>query len=298
MHLSGIPYVLQHGAYRASIASVGASLRTLTYEGRDLVRPFDVDEVRPAYAGALLAPWPNRVVDGRYSWDGVEHQLALSEPARGHAIHGLVAWTDFTAMEHDDDHVLMLAEIPAQEGYPFPVLIEVEFRLDDRGLTTTVAATNLGETDAPWGVGPHPYLVAGDGLVDDWTLSLPAATVATVSEPRLLPAGDVPVDGGPLDFRVARAVGGTFIDHAFTDLAADDEGQVTVSVTGGDGRGVAMSWMDDCPWVQIHTADGTGRTALAVEPMTCPPDAFATGIDLIRLSPDVPHVVRWRIHAL
>lgn len=297
MHLSGMTYSLTHGAYAADIASVGASVRTLTHDGRDLVRPFDADQLRPAFSGALLAPWPNRIVDGRYTWDGVEHQLALTEPARGHALHGLVLWTDFTAMEHSNEHLLLLAEIPAQEGYPFPVLVEVEHRLSDDGLATTVVATNLGDIDAPWGTGPHPYLVAGAGSVDDWTLRLPAETVIDVTEPRLIPAQARSVAAGPLDFRSARPVEETFIDHAFTDLMRDDDGWVSVEVTK-DGTGAGIRWDSASPWVQIHTADALGRTALAVEPMTCPPNAFASGTDVIRLSPDVPVATRWTIYAV
>ena len=68
--LSGTQVTIDHGDYSATIASIGASLRTLRWQGRDLVIPFDADEVRPAYRGAILAPWPNRVVDGTYRHDG------------------------------------------------------------------------------------------------------------------------------------------------------------------------------------------------------------------------------------
>ena len=94
--LSGEQFELSAGDYRATIASVGASLRELTWQGRHLVVPFDAHEIRPDYRGAVLAPWPNRVVDGKYQFDGLEHQLALTEPERGHALHGLVVWQDFT----------------------------------------------------------------------------------------------------------------------------------------------------------------------------------------------------------
>lgn len=84
--LSGTRFDLVHGDYSASIASVGATLRTLRHGGRDLIVPFAANEVRPAYRGAILAPWPNRVVDGRYSFAGAKHQLSLTEPQRLHAL--------------------------------------------------------------------------------------------------------------------------------------------------------------------------------------------------------------------
>src|SRR3712207_166744 len=117
--LSGRQFRLRAGDYTATIASVGASLRELTWQGRHLVVRFDADQVRPNYRGAVLAPWLNRVVDGRYQFDGIEHQLALTEPDRGHALHGLVTWVDFRVVSQEPYAVALGATVPAQIGYPF-----------------------------------------------------------------------------------------------------------------------------------------------------------------------------------
>ncbi|WP_091227477.1 aldose 1-epimerase family protein [Microbacterium sp. 3J1] len=292
-----------HG-YEAVIASVGASLRSLTYEGRDLVVPFDADEVRPAYRGATLAPWPNRIVDGRYTFGGIEHRLALTEPARGQALHGLLAWAEFEDRLVLDDRVVVAAVIEPQSGYPFRVEVEVEYRLDADGLHQTVTAHNLGADAAPWGTGPHPYLVAGsDGRVDEWTLTLPASEVLTVTPDRLSPVAVEAVDEHPeWDFRAPRRIADVFIDHAFTALARDS-GVAEVRLVSDAGTGVAISFDERCPWVQVHTADTPGiaashRIGLAVEPMTCPPDAFSSGVDLVVLEPGATHAASWRIAAI
>jgi aldose 1-epimerase len=304
--ISGRRVDLAHGAYTASIASVGASLRFLRHEGRDLVVPFDADEVRPAFRGAMLAPWPNRVVDGRYTFAGVEYQLALTEPSRGHALHGLAAWSDWELVASSTASATFRVVIEAQDGYPFRVQVSATYTLDDDGLRTEVEAVNLGDTDAPYGTGPHPYLVAGEGRVDDWTLELPASKVLTVTPDRLSPIAVEDFEGDDtrhFDFRTPRTIGDTFIDHAFTDLATGAHaGQVVVRVTSPGGTGVAMHWGDGLPWVQVHTADQPlpelDRLGLAVEPMTCPPDAFSTGTDLVVLAPNTPHRVSWTIAAL
>lgn len=310
--------IAAHG-YEADIAAVGATLRALRFEGRDLVVPFAADEVRPTYRGATLAPWPNRIVDGRYVFAGVEHRLPLTEPERGHALHGLVAWSEFSDRVVDSDRVVLAATISPQSGYPFRVEVEVEYRLDAGGLTQTVTGRNLGADAAPWGTGPHPYLVAGpaegaDGVgrtgpepaappVDAWTLLLPASAVLTVTPDRLSPVALEPVDAhAEWDFRTPRRIGSTFIDHAFTALSRMD-GATTVEVRGPDGSGVAMVWDETCPWVQIHTADtpadpATHRRGLAVEPMTCAPDAFTSGAGLVVLDPGSAHSASWRILAL
>lgn len=303
--ISGRRVDLEHGAYTASIASVGASLRFLRYDGRDLVVPFDAEEVRPAFRGAMLAPWPNRVVDGLYTFAGVDHQLALTEPARGHALHGLAAWSEWDLVSSSAASAAFRVVIEAQEGYPFRVQVTATYTLDDDGLRTDVEALNLGDVDAPYGTGPHPYLVAGEGRVDDWTLELPAAEVLTVTPDRLIPVSLEPVDTEAtehFDFRAPRTIGDTFIDHAYTALDRDVDGRVTVRVTTPSGSGVAMHWGDGLPWVQVHTADQPvaelNRLGLAVEPMTCPPDAFSTGTDLVVLAPNTPHRVSWTIAAL
>lgn len=299
--LSGRQLHLIHGEYSAVVASVGASLRELRYGGRDLIRSYDADEIRPNYRGAILAPWPNRVVDGAYSFGDATHLLSLTEPERGHALHGLLAWEDWETADQSDSSVRLRATVAPQEGYPFRLSVEVAYRLDDAGLTTTVTALNAGPNAAPYGVAPHPYLVAGDGLVDEWTLTIPADTVLEVTEDRLIPTGLADVSGD-FDFREPRRVNDTFLDHAFTGVIYDD-GVATVSVTGPDGHGAAVSFGSGCPWVQVHTADlpkdpAGSRRGLAVEPMTCPPDAFNSGTDLVTLQPGADHTVSWRIHAV
>ena len=294
--LSGTQYDLVHGDYRASIASVGASLRALTFAGRHLVTTFDANEVRPVFRGATLAPLPNRIVDGKYRFAGEEHQVALTEPDRSHALHGLVAWTSFEHVASSESHVVLATTIEAQVGYPHRVRIEVLFELSDAGLYSAVTATNLGPDAAPFGTGPHPYLVAGEGRVDDWTLTLPTQRVLTVTPDRLIPIVAVSVDDTDFDFREPRAIGETFIDHAFTGVI-----DPRVTLTAPEGTGVVMTWDDACRWVQVHTADQPDvasdrhRSGLAVEPMTCPPDAFNSGIDLLVLAPGASTTAGWTI---
>lgn len=307
---SGTQHALRAGDYEAVIASIGATVRSLAYRGRDLVVPFGADEVRPSYRGATLAPWPNRIVDGRYSFGGVERQVALTEPARAHALHGLASWLDFEAVDKGPDHVTLSAVIQPQTGYPWRVVVTTTFSLGPDGLTQTVTARNESDEAAPWGTGPHPYLVAGEGLVDEWTLELPATEVLAVTPDRLIPTDLVAVDADDperFDFRSPRGIGGVEIDHAYSGLLRDESGYATVRITADGGSGVEMSWDEACPWVQIHTADkpdpAQSRLGLAVEPMTCAPDAFndaAYSFDsgLITLEPGAESQASWRIGAI
>jgi aldose 1-epimerase len=295
--ISGTQIALRHGDYAAEIASVGASLRSLQHDGRDLVVPFAEDEVRPLYRGVVLVPWPNRVVDGRYAFDGQEQQLALTEPDRGHALHGLACWSDYRVVRREASAVTLETEVVAQAGYPHRLRVQVEYRLGDDGLITRISATNTGTDRAPYGTSTHPYLVAGPGRVDDWTLELAADEVLEVDDQRLIPQGLAPVSESPFDFAEPRRIGELFIDHAFTSLRAH-----RARVVAADGHGTEMTWDAGAPWVQIHTGDRPEpeyhRAGLAVEPMTCPPDAFNSGTDLIVLDPGASHSVAWTIAAV
>lgn len=300
--VSGTQYALEHGPYTAAIASVGASVRYLRCDGRDLVVPYDAHEIRPSYRGAVLVPWPNRIVDGVYSFEGKNYQLALTEPKRTHAIHGLLGWVDWTPVDQSRSSVRLAASVVPQMGYPFRLQVEVLYTLDDDGFHTAITTVNPGPAAAPYGVSAHPYLVAGEGRVDDWTLEVPASSVLLVTSDRLIPTELTDVTSSPeFDFREPRVIGSAFVDHAYTRIDYDGGG-ATVAVRASDGRGAAITFGEACPWVQIHTADkpdpAVSRLGLAAEPMTCPPDAFNSGTDLIVLGPGDTHEVQWRIHAL
>lgn len=300
---SGRQVRLRHGAYAAVIATVGASLRSLTWGNRNLVVPFPEDTLRPLYRGATLAPWPNRVVDGSYAFAGKEHQLPINEVDRGHALHGLVAWQDWAVDAQSASAARLSTAVVPQEGYPFPLALVMDLVLDADGLHTTLTATNQGDLPAPYGAAPHPYLTAGSGTVNDWQLLLPTATILEVTPGRLVPTCTSAVEGTPgFDFRQGRKIGVAEIDHAFTDLLRTDDGVAEVRVEAPGGGGAAISWDTSCPWVQIHTADRpeaeNHRIGLAVEPMTCPPDAFNSGEDLIVLPAGASHSARWSIRSL
>lgn len=302
---SGTQYEIAFGDYTAVIASTGSALRVLQHKGRDLVVPFGEDQLHPQYRGVTLAPWPNRIADGTYTFEGTEYTVPLNEPERGNALHGLVAFLDFQEIEKSESHVLLAAEIVPQWGYPFRVLVRVRWELTADGLETVVTASNIGKDAAPYGTGPHPYLVAGEGRVDDWVLELPVAEVMTVTEDRLIPTGVVDVVShadAAFDFRVPRGIGDVFIDHAFTSIIPNEAGRALVRLTTAEGSGVEMEWGDGLPWVQVHTGDRpepeANRIGLAVEPMTCPPDAFNSGVDLIVLQPGDSSSVSWIIRAV
>lgn len=285
---SGDQFEITGGGYRAVVTECGAGLRVLEHAGRPLVHGYAESEMAEAARGQLLMPWPNRIRDGAYSFDGRDLQLGLTEPSRGNASHGLARWAAWTPEEHATSSVSLSYRLMAQSGYPWTVDLHVLYDLSADGLTVTQTATNLSDRPAPYASGAHPYLTAGEGPVDDWELTLPAA-LRLLPDDRLLPVGEEQVADTAYDFRVARPVRDLRLDHAFGDLERDEDGTATTLVRDPrTGLGAAL-WVDrHHGWLMVFSADDgwhPPRQALAVEPMTAPPDAFRSGRDLITLAP-------------
>ena len=294
--VTGAQYRIGAGAYSAVITELGAGLRELTHRGTPVTAGYQPDELPPGAAGQLLVPWPNRIDGGRYPMAGIQYQLDLSEPAHGNAIHGLTRWLSWAAVRYSPDAVLLRAAVLGRAGYPFCLEMDAEYQLsEDHGLQVSITARNTGSRPAPYGTGSHPYLEAGTATVDECTLSLPAERWLPADE-RGIPAGEArDVTGTDADFRAARPIGDARLDHALTGLARDGLGRAWARLTSGRSQ-VGLWAGQGYHWLQVFTGDtldaSRRRRALAVEPMTCPPNAFVTGTDLIILDPgsSVTHV--------
>ncbi|MBF4163159.1 aldose 1-epimerase family protein [Nocardioides acrostichi] len=299
---SGEQFEIAAAGYRAVVTESGGALRLLEHEGRALLDGFGEHEMAPGGRGQLLVPWPNRTRDGRYSFDGRDLQLALTEPSRHNASHGLVRWVAFTLEEHTSHSVTLTYRVMAQTGYPWSLDVAVSYDLSADGLTVTQSASNLADSPAPYAAGAHPYLLAGEGPVDGWELTLPASTRVLADGERLLPTGYEPVDDTAFDFRVARPVRDTVLNDGFTDLLPDERGVTTTVLRDpAAGTGVAL-WADDAyTCLQLYTADdvpASARRSMAIEPMTAPADALNSGVGLVVLEPGESHTATWGIRSV
>ena len=297
---SGEQIEITAGDQQAVVAVVGAGLRLYSAGGRELVDGYGVDEMSSSGRGQTLIPWPNRLQDGSYEFDGLRHQLPLNEPERRNAIHGLVRWAAWTATQREPQRVVMEHVLYPQPGYPFSLGLRIEYALSGSGLRVRTRATNFGRVACPYGSGAHPYLTLGTATIDRLMLRVPGRTVLQ-SDRRGLPIGTQSVVGTKYDFRSPRRIGSTTLDHAFTDLERDADGLARVDLQDPNhGRRVSL-WVDESyPYLMLFTGDrlpDVRRRSLAVEPMTCPPNAFRTGNALIRLEPGSSFTSTWGIAA-
>lgn len=295
---SGEQLELVHGDRRAVVVEVGGGLRTYSIGSREVLDGYEADEMCASGRGQVLMPWPNRIEDGSYEFAGSRHQLPLTEVAAGNAIHGLVRWATWTVAQRAADRVVMDHVIHPQPGYPFSLELRVEYALSDEGLTVRTTATNVGAGACPFGSGMHPYFTLGRPTVDSLALTVPAAQVIE-SDARGLPGAPHPVEGTELDFRSPRVLGETMLDTTFTDLERGDDGLARVVLRDGASGTELTVWADGAyTYFQLFTGDplpDVNRRSLAVEPMSCPANAFRSGEGVVRLEPGASWTGVWGI---
>ncbi|MEV4540661.1 aldose 1-epimerase family protein [Micromonospora echinaurantiaca] len=287
--LSGAQWTIAAAGHEAVVVEVGGGVRAYRHDGVDYLDGYAEDELSPGCAGQVLAPWPNRIRDGQYAFGDRSLQLTLTEPERGVAIHGLVNWVPWQLLEHSADVVTLGYDLPAQPGYPWPLRLRSRWSVGPDGLRAEHEVTNTGGEAAPFGFAVHPYLRLPGVAVDDLAMLLPARN-RLLLDSRLLPIGATPVAGTEYDWTSRRRIGAARLDLTFGDVARDDDGGSAVSLAAPDGSAGVRIWADrEFGWWQVFTGDTlTGerhRRSVAVEPMTCPPDAFRSGRDVITLAP-------------
>jgi aldose 1-epimerase len=276
---------------------VGGGLRAYSAAGRELLDGYPVDEMSGSGRGQVLIPWPNRIEDGSYEFEGRRQQLPIDQVDERNAIHGLVRWAAWTVGEREPNRVVMEHVLHPRPGYPFSLAVDVEYLLSEAGLRVRTSATNVGGTACPYAAGAHPYLTAGTATVDSTLLRAPGRTVLQ-SDARGIPVGAASVEGTDFDFRWPRPIGATKLDNAFTDLERGEDGLARVELRDPGGGGVSL-WVDEgYGYLMLFTGDplpDIARRSLAVEPMTCPPNAFRSGEALIRLEPGASFTSSWGI---
>ena len=297
---TGTQYTITLGSASATIAQVAAALRSYTVGGVELVQSYPDGMLTPFASGIVLMPWPNRVADGIWTLDGDKQQLDITEPARNTAIHGLLRYAGYELIEQTESSVTLGAIVFPQHGYPFHLETSVRYELIENGLSVTHDVRNLSSSKAPVASGAHPFLTIGDVPAEELVLTVPASTYFDVDD-RLLPHGELPVDGTKYDLRQGVPLGGLELDTAFGSVVTADG--VAASLRAPDGREVQLVQDEDHPYVQVFTTpiypsvDGP-RLAVAIEPMTAAPDALNSGLGMAWVEPGSTWNVGWGIRAV
>lgn len=301
MTRAGQLFEINSGDRQAMVSEQGATLYQVRWGGTDLLTTAHADGwAGHGCHGQLLAPWPGRIRNGTYHFEGESFEVPIDDRTRGSAIHGWVRWATWQPKEHMADRITMRHRMFALPGYPFPLEYEQSYSWQSYGLEISTAATNLGARTAPFGLGFHPYFTSGSSSIDDCVLQVRANKYFENADDMspVLPA--LPVDGTRFDFREPIAIGATPFDVTLADLERDDNGRAVVKFHRGDGDiSITCKYDDPIKYVQLYTGDtlGSHRRGVAVEPYTCAPDAFNNGLGLILLAPGASVRVRWTLSA-
>ena len=296
---------LTRGHLNLRVSAYGASLRGLWHIGadgqtRDIIRGYVGAKGKVGGQGDVLIPFPGRVRDGHYTFEGQSYQMEKNDKETPGAIHGFVRQTVWDIAAQTEHGVTFATDIKPDDhaGYPFGLHIEVTYTLQADGLTCRFEIENTGGGSAPAAAGFHPYFTVGSPRINGDLLRVPFASTLEFAD--LLPTGSVlPVANTPFDFRQPRAIGDTTFNTCFLDPLRDPDGLLrlrlsTSNVSAEDSttensaaendtthqaeRALTV-WMDSAfNYVVLYSGDPLPdphrRAALAIEPMTCGTDAF------------------------
>lgn len=285
---------------RAVVSARGASLRALSVDGLELIRS-TLDPTPPLSAGTVLVPWPNRVEGASWERDGQRLALDVTEPAAGNAIHGLLAEHDYALLERGESWLTLAAPVIGHAGYPFELQTELRYALSFGGITARHCIRNSGDAPAPVALGVHPYLRVGEWPVGELRFTLQAGAILPLDE-RHFPGERRAVHGPAETLQAGRRVAAIVPHACFTELELEG-GRMHAELIAPDGRGVRL-WADsDFGYVQLYVTpdfptDAGHTTAIAIEPMSAPPNALRSGEGLRWLAPGETWELSWGIQAL
>ncbi len=272
------------GDLRLTVSPFGASMlglsRSVGAETQEIITSYSGAKNKVGGQGDVLIPFPGRVRDGRYAFEGREHQMVKNDKETPSAIHGFLRSVIWEQQALSEDAVTFATsfEGDAHAGYPFALRAQVTYTLSRTGFRCEFQIQNIGVGDAPVGAGFHPYLAVGTGLIDDNLLHVPFGSIQEYKN--LLPTGALlPVEGSPFDFRRPRAIGETVFNTCYLDPTRDESGLAHIRLSNAQtGRAVTVSLDSSCNYVVLYSGDplpeAHRRRALAIEPMTCGTDAL------------------------
>jgi len=264
------------------LGMLGASLR---YHGEELLGR--VDEIESfAIAGKtcgipLLYPWANRLGGLRYQVAG---QKVLLDPSSsllhftgdGLPIHG-VPWSRLSWQVTGEGANTLKAQLDWTSDdllavFPFPHHIEMTVALHPNNLTVEMTLVAGQYTLVPASFGFHPYLRLPGLPRAEWQVHLPAMQ-RLLLDTRQLPNGEETPFAG-LDTNL----GYRDFDDGFVVL----QDSPIFSVMGG-GRRISIEFLEGFRYAQVYAP--SGQDYLALEPMTAPTNALATGRGLRLVEP-------------
>jgi aldose 1-epimerase len=260
----------------------GFRLKNLSYRKNDtwvnLIEDPKGAEVSTWFPGTHLFPFPNRLKDGKFDYQGKTYQLSINDESNNNALHGLVYDRNWEVTTQDKYKLSGFFELNTPDQFPSRSKVEVTYLLNGSTLEIEVKVGNMGDSMMPFGYGFHPYFSLGTSL-DQVDLQLPECRRILLDE-RSLPV-DQPIETD--HFKEKKKIVDTEMDNCYVIEKAIGEVETIIA---DEQKGLKVSVKQDAnhfPYLQVFTHPERGH--IAIEPMTCGVDALNTGRDIIQLDP-------------
>ncbi len=257
----------------------GAALTRLVLSREDVIKyPLKVDDPGRGYPSALLFPFPNRIKDGRYTFEGNEYRLDINDQETFSAIHGLIAFKPFEIEKQEKASATLLFTYHGEmEGYPFPYEFRITYTLRKSKLDISVIAKNTGEKSMPFGFGWHPYFGISGKPIAEMEVHVPDRNKIELSD-RFIPTGD-----SSFEHEGIIPLKNTILNNVFSVAGKTKKSEVSlkhedkklvVSQESGPGK---------LEYFILYTPPT--RDCIAIEPQSCNTNAFNNGDGLQMLKP-------------
>lgn len=269
----------------AFVPAFGANILSLNFNGTETLWGFENEAqliTNDKSRSIHLAPFPNRIQDGKYFFEGNDYQFSINKPKENNAIHGFVWNKNFevvsTKAEKDFASITLKYIYDGGEaGYPFSFELLFEYTLKGNSFSMSFSATNTGNTNMPFGYGWHPYFAFGNN-VEHWQLQLPECNILE-TDARLIPNGNSKKYNS---FQQPENIGATEFDTAF-ELTGNKDFFETTLFSSVINQTISIQQSNIFKYLQVYIPPN--RNCIAIEPMTCPANAFNSEEGLIVLEP-------------
>jgi aldose 1-epimerase len=267
--------VFYNGKKVADVLYTGATLNYLSFDDRNLIDGYDRVSLQ-AYEwsrSAILFPFPNRLRDGKYSFEGKDYAFPINEPDNQNALHGFLYSEDFALKKliasPDMCSITLAYEYDkVYDFYPFSFSFDVTFQIESNKLTALFEITNTGESDLPFGFGWHPYFMLTE-KVDEMWLQFPSGEQLELDD-RQLPTGQT------MSFDLFEK--GNILDRRkFDDGFHIGKSHYVVKMRSEAGKELQLK-IENQPYLQVFTPDD--RKRIAIEPMSSGIDVFNSKVGI------------------
>jgi aldose 1-epimerase len=282
-------YALVIPSFGGLLNQVALAKNAKVYELLDASDTYEelLTEGRSKFKGSKLFPFPNRIVNGQYSFENKVYSFPVNFPHENNAIHGIMLECNFSVLQKkvSEEHAVLIIQYKTkgnEAGYPFKVIITIEYVLAENSFSAKTSIENVDDKNIPVGDGWHPYFKTGT-KVDDCILTLPVECSYEVDS-RMIPTGKT-ID--ETIFKKPTRISDSHFDTNYK-LAPGESKTASVRLKDPILNITIILWQEagigKYNYLQIYTP--SDRKSIAIEPMTCLTNAFNNNEGLIVLKPD------------